>query len=95
MPDLLPSSVSQLFRSGLAVDIALVVIAIEFAFLCLFGRNGTLGSRATTLMLALGPGACLMLALRAALTQSNLLWVVFFLTLSLPLHLTDLVRRKI
>ena len=95
MPDNFPSILTHLFVSGLAIDVALAVIALEFLALCLFGQSGTLGTRAFTLILALGPGTCLMLALRAALTQSSVVWVAFFLTLSLPLHLTDLARRKI
>jgi hypothetical protein len=95
MPDSLPPIVTHLFVSGLAIDIALVVIVLEFLALCLLGKNGTLATRAVTLILALGPGACLMLALRAALTQSNLIWVALFLALSLPLHVIDLARRKI
>lgn len=86
---------THLFTSGLAIDVALVVIALEFLALCVFGRSGTLATRAFTLVLALGPGVCLMLALRAALTQSSLVWVALFLALSLPLHITDLARRKI
>lgn len=95
MPDSLPPLVTHLFVSGLAIDIALVVIVLEFLALCLLGKNGTLATRAVTLILALGPGASLMLAVRAALTQSSLIWVALFLALSLPLHLIDLARRKI
>ena len=95
MPDNFPPILTHLFVSGLAIDVALAMIALEFLVLCLFGKSGTLGTRAFTLILALGPGACLMLALRAALTQSSLVWVAMFLALSLPLHLTDLARRKI
>jgi len=95
MPDNFPSILTHLFVSGLAIDVALAVIALEFLVLCLFGKSGTLGTRAFTLFLALGPGACLMLALRAALTQSSPVWVALFLALSLPFHLTDLARRKI
>ncbi len=95
MPDALPAFVTNLFLSGLAIDVALGVIALEFLVFCFVGKSGTLATRAVTLGLALGPGACLMLALRASLTQASLVWVVFFLTLSLPLHLLDLARRKV
>ncbi len=95
MPETLPSIVTHLFASGLAVDLALAVILLEFLALCVFGKSGTLATRVATLVLALGPGACLMLALRAALTDADLVWVAFFLALSLPLHLADLARRKI
>jgi hypothetical protein len=95
MPDNFQPILIHLFVSGIAIDVALAVVVLEFLVLCLFGKSGTLGTRAFTLVLALGPGVCLMLALRAALTQSSSVWVALFLALSLPLHLTDLVRRKI
>jgi hypothetical protein len=95
MPDNFLPILIHLFVSGIAIDVALAVVVLEFLVLCLFGKSGTLGTRAFTLVLALGPGVCLMLALRVALTQSSLVWVALFLALSLPLHLTDLVRRKI
>lgn len=95
MPETLAPIVTQAFFSGLAVDVALGVIVLEFVVLCIFGKSGTLASRAAALIFALGPGACLMLALHAALTQAGLVWVAFFLALSLPLHLIDLARRKI
>ena len=95
MLESLPLIANQLFVSGLAVDVALAAIVLEFLVLCWLGKSGNLATRAITLLLALGPGACLMLALRAALTESSLIWVAFFLTLSLPLHLMDLARRKI
>lgn len=95
MPESLPPVLTHLFVSGLALDVALAVIVLEFLVLCLAGKSGTMATRAVTLTLALGPGACLMLALRAALTQAGLVWVLLFLALSLPLHLVDLARRKI
>lgn len=89
------SFLQAIFVSGLAVDLALIVLAIEFLYLALKGKNGTVKSRTFALVLALGPGACLMLALRAALTDAGIVWVALFLALSLPLHVGDLVRRKI
>ncbi|GBF56849.1 hypothetical protein PbB2_00506 [Candidatus Phycosocius bacilliformis] len=95
MSELLPASIVGLFQSGRAVDLALAVIGLEFAILAARGGREGLMTRIITLVLALGPGACLMLALRAALTDSGLIWVILFLTLSLPLHLMDLQRRRI
>jgi hypothetical protein len=89
------SFLNAIFVSGLAVDLALIVLALEFVYLALKGKNGTVKSRAFALVLALGPGACLMLALRAALTDAGIVWVALFLALSLPLHVGDLVSRKI
>lgn len=95
MPEVLPSPITQFFLSGLAIDVALGVIALEFLVLMALGKSEKIRSLVVTLILALGPGACLMLALRAALTQAGIFWVALFLLLSLPLHLADLARRKI
>jgi hypothetical protein len=95
MQEAILSFLNGIFVSGLAVDLALIVLAIEFSYLALKGKNGTVKSRAFALVLALGPGACLMLALRAALTDAGIIWVALFLALSLPLHVGDLVSRKI
>jgi hypothetical protein len=95
MQEAILTFLNGIFVSGLAVDLALIVLAIEFSYLALKGKNGTVKSRAFALVLALGPGACLMLALRAALTDAGIIWVALFLALSLPLHVGDLVSRKI
>jgi hypothetical protein len=47
------------------------------------------------LAFALAPGACLLLALRAALTASAWTLVGVLLAASLPLHLIDLARRRL
>lgn len=80
--------------SGRIVDIALVFIAIEFAILMMRRSADPLFQRALGVFLALGPGACLMLALRCALTGTSPLWVAFWLAASLPLHLWDVARRR-
>jgi hypothetical protein len=91
----LPQSFEALFASGLAVNIALAVIGLEF-FVLLFRRPaGTRRGGVLELILALGPGVCLMLALRAALTGGGALLVALWLTASLPLHLADIARRKL
>lgn len=82
-----------LFNSGIVVDIALAVIALEFAILLARAPKEDRKARAVALVLALGPGACLMLALRAALTGGHLVWVAIWLAASLPLHIADLARR--
>ena len=81
------------FASGHAVDFVLAVIAAEFAFLSL--RKS--GSRATAMdrILALAPGVCMLLAVRAALTGAPWPWVAAALTASLPFHLADVARRRL
>lgn len=74
-----------LFASGVAADIILVVIAIEALWLRLRGR-WQLIAIASRLM----PGALMMMALQAALTQQQWPWIALPLALSFPFHLLDL-----
>jgi hypothetical protein len=85
--------IQNLFRGGRVADLILLVMAVEFVVLCWRGRSRGL-TRAADLLFALGPGACIVLALRAALTGAGPLWIGAALTASLPLHLTDLARRR-
>ena len=84
-----------LFHSGLAVDIALTFIVLEFSFLLWRTHAASRKVAALNLILALGPGAFLMLALRCALTEAGLIWVAFWLAMSLPLHIADVVKRRL
>ncbi len=85
---------AALFESGLGVDIALTCIGLEFAYLLWRAPPSDKPKIIVSLVFALGPGVCLMLALRCALTQASIMWVALWLTLSLPLHIGDLIRRK-
>lgn len=76
------------FASGHAVDLVLGVIAVEAIWLILSKRM-TLWST----VLALGPGVCILLGVRAALVGSDWWWVSLALAASFPLHLLDLRRR--
>ena len=79
---------NRLFASGHAVDIVLLVIALELAWLL---RSGWGVGDA---LLRLGPGVLLLLALRAALTGLDWRWIALPLLLSFPVHLADLWRRR-
>lgn len=83
------------FASGLGVDIALSFIGLEFAFLLWRAPRGARKTCALNLVLALGPGAFLMLALRCALTGASTIWVAFWLAMSLPLHIADIIKRRV
>ena len=88
-------SLPALFASPHIVDLVLAVIVLEFAWLQL--RPGAPRNRGATLdrALALAPGACLLLAVRAALAGMAWPWTPLCLAASLPFHLADLRRRKI
>lgn len=77
-----------LFTSGHAVDIVLVVIALEFAWLVVGAKWQSLDA-----MLLLAPGALILLSLRAALTGADWRWIALLLLLSFPVHIADVMRR--
>jgi len=79
--------IENLFASGHAADIVLVVLAIEGIWLKIRGW-GWLG-----ILTLLGPAACIVAGLRAALVGADWWWIALPLALSFPLHLLDLSRR--
>ncbi len=81
------------FSSGRAADVVLLVMAAEGAWLT--WRPGARRGAALDAALALLPGACLLLALRSALTGAPWPWTAAAVTASLPFHLADLARRRL
>lgn len=79
--------------SGRAVDLVLLVIAIEFIVLVTLAR-GRRKRAAVDWFFALMPGAMLLLALRAALVGAGWPWVALLIAASFPFHLIDLMRRR-
>lgn len=75
--------------SGHAIDFILVVVAVEALALVWLVKSST----RVSVMLALIPGVCLLLALRAGLTETSPVTVLFWLALAFPFHLLDLWRR--
>ncbi len=76
------------FASGLAADVVLAVLLLEF--LILWRRGWALRDAAMMLM----PAALIVLALRAALVGLSWVWIALPLALAFPAHLADLRRRK-
>ncbi len=76
------------FSSGHIVDVILAFMVGEFVVLRLRRHSSV------DLIVALLPGACLLLALRSALTGAGWVWVALCLAASLPAHLFDLLRRR-
>lgn len=80
----------SLVRGGALADFLLVVLVLEGAWLVFARRRTAVGTIA-----ALLPGACLIVALRFALTGEPWWWTVAAVTASLPAHLWDLRRRPL
>jgi hypothetical protein len=87
--------VSAYFASGRAVDVVLLVILAEFAVLAFRARRRASGGGVIDAALALLPGVFMLLALRAALTGAGWPLIALLLAASFPVHLLDLVRRKL
>jgi hypothetical protein len=78
-----------------AAQLALAVLVLEFAVLTARSKRGTRRSAMLAAFIALAPGACLLLALHAALGGAPSWTALVWLGLSLPAHLADLRRRQV
>lgn len=78
----------EFFASGRAVDVVLVVLAVEAVWLKLRGNGWA------EILPALLPAVLMMIALRSALTGMAWPFVSIPLALAFPVHLYDLRRRK-
>ena len=82
----------EFILSGQAIDLVLLVIALEFVGLLMLRRKTWLRA-AADLFLALMPGVLLLVALRLALTGAGWEWIALAVAASFPIHIADLVRR--
>jgi hypothetical protein len=99
--------VSAWFASGRIADVALVLMCIEALGLLVFVRRrhrrraaaanvsfmGAPRMGSVGLLANLAAGACLVLALRAALKHDSWLAVAGFLSAALVAHIVDVVQR--
>lgn len=81
------------FRSGSVADVILAVMIAEASLLLVYRKLTGRGLAAADLVAMLLAGACLVLALRAALTGAQWPVVAAFLGAALLAHLLDLYRR--
>lgn len=82
------NALQQLIESGLVIEIAIGLIALEMiAVLWLRRKAGVV------VLLGLIPGLCLMLALLTALKGGDWRVIALWVTASLPFHLLDLRLR--
>lgn len=84
---------SGLISSGRIIDIMLVALVLEVVVLQIYRRRTGDGIALVPLLVNLGAGGSLMLALRAALTNADWRWVGALLTLALLFHVADQFQR--
>ncbi|MFZ5558099.1 MAG: hypothetical protein ACOZDY_15495 [Pseudomonadota bacterium] len=84
---------AELFAGGRIVDLILGLMVAEGLVLAIYRRRTGRGIALPDLAVNLLAGACLMLALRAALAGSGWVWAAAWLAAALLAHLADLGRR--
>lgn len=84
----------ELFSTGLIADIMLAFMALEAVVLVLYRRKTNRGLTPRAVFWMLLPGACLVLALRAALVGAAWQWLTLAVCASLIAHLGYLRERS-
>ena len=84
---------SDLVASGRIVDIIIAFVALECVLLVIYRNMTGHGIAPLDIVFNLLAGACLLLALRAALAGSGWIWIAAWLSAALVAHLADLARR--
>ncbi len=82
-----------LFASGRVIDAILVLMLVEGVLLYAIYRRTGRGLAPLTIVTTLAAGACLLLALRAALTGAEWYWISAWLLGGLIAHMADIARR--
>jgi len=85
--------VAELFAGGRIVDLVLALVVLEALALWIHHRRTGRGIAPADFLPNLAAGACLLLALRAALAGSGWIWIAAWLAAALAAHLADLARR--
>ena len=86
-------TLEMLITTGRIVDIMVAVIVIEVLAIVLIRKARGGGIATGPLLLNVGAGGSLMLALRASLSDAGWLWIAAFLVLSLVFHVADQWQR--
>lgn len=86
---------ADLFASGRVIDLILVLVGVEAAGLALLHRLTGRVPRLAALLPNLAAGACLLVAVRAALTGAEWIWVAASLLGALIAHIADLLTRQV
>jgi hypothetical protein len=86
--------VSDAFAGGHVVDAILLLMGLEFALLATLGRRAGAGLAPRALVWNFVAGACLLLALRAALVGAAWPWIAAWMLAGGVAHGADLVVRS-
>ncbi|MEM7611332.1 MAG: hypothetical protein AAF270_06625 [Pseudomonadota bacterium] len=86
-------TLTDLIQSGRIVDIMLVVVAIEVAVLLAYRKVTGKGLRPLALLLNIGAGGSLMVALKLVFIDAGWQWVAVALISALVFHVSDLALR--
>jgi hypothetical protein len=84
---------NEFFTSGRAIDLVLLLIGLEALLLIVLWRMRRCPLPPLATLLILAPGACLLLAARAALNGATWGWVSLLFLMALVIHLIDLRQR--
>ena len=84
---------SALIESGRIVDLILVLLIGEAVLLFALRRLYALGPGLNKLLFNLAAGACLLMALRSALTDSGTFAIAAWLAAGFAAHVLDLASR--
>lgn len=84
----------ELFGSGRIVDLILLLMLGEAIALSAYNYLTGKELKPLDVLVALIPGACLLLALRGALTDGDWTSIALWLVAALITHLADLWRRQ-
>jgi len=86
-------SMTEFITSGRAIDLVLLMVLLEAIALTAYKRKTGRGVAGLDLIANLLAGACLMLAVRGALTGASWQWIALFMSAALLAHMADLWRR--
>ena len=84
---------SELILSGRIIDIVLVVLFLELVVVSVLYRARGNGIPPYPLMVNIGAGGSLALAIKASLTGAGWQWIAFWLVASLIFHVLDVGAR--
>ncbi len=84
---------AELFATGHVVDGILILMLAEWIGLSLLGRRSPQAMPAIALLVSLGAGAALLLALRAALIGASWRWIALWLAVAFLMHGLDMNFR--